>query len=121
MAATLIAGRIRRGDLGAAVHDYDRPQPPPFVRTFGRDRRSAWAYGSVDLPPLRDLASWDGALDPRNSSNSTRSHLARVDGLEAVIFAAREPVSLEGTRRPAREQLEEAGFSASKRGSPARL
>jgi hypothetical protein len=40
---------------------------------------------------------------------------------KAVIFAAGEPVSREGTRRPAREQLEEAGLSASKRCSPARL
>ena len=32
---------IRRSDLGVAAYDHDRPQQPPFVRTFGRDWRSA--------------------------------------------------------------------------------
>ena len=41
IAAPLIAGQIRRSDLGVAAYDHDRPQQPPFVRTFGRDWRSA--------------------------------------------------------------------------------
>jgi len=46
--------RIRRSDFGAAAHDYDRPQPPPFVRTFGRDRAARGLTGRS----MQELCPW---------------------------------------------------------------
>lgn len=72
---------------GERRHNGDRPQEPPFVRTFVRDRRSARAHGSVDLPLFAEFSVMGhksaGFREsrPRHTKIVQRNQSARQEGV----------------------------------------